>query len=46
MRRDVTTRLGALDLGQVRDRNARLRDVGRSQLARTLADYYGDEGRP
>lgn len=44
MRRDVATRLGALDLGRVRDRNARLRDVGRSELARTLADYYGGEG--
>jgi len=41
-RRKVAVRLENLDLGRVRDRRARLRGVGRSQLARALADYYAD----
>jgi hypothetical protein len=41
-RRKVAVRLENLDLGHVRDRRARLRRVGRSQLAHTLADYYAD----
>jgi hypothetical protein len=41
-RRQVAVRLDELDLGHVRDRGARLRRVGRSQLAGALAEYYGD----
>lgn len=41
-RRKVAARLEQLDLGHVRDRGARLRGVGRSQLAHALADYYAD----
>lgn len=44
MRRDVVARLQTLDLGRVRERDARLRDVGRSQVARALIEYYGSGG--
>jgi hypothetical protein len=42
-RRRVAARLKSWDLGGVRDRDSRLRKVGRSQLAHALADYYGYE---
>jgi hypothetical protein len=41
-RRRVAARLETMDLGHVRDRDARLRSVGRRQLAHALADYYVD----
>lgn len=41
-RREVAERLGALDLGEVRDRGNLLRGVERSRLAGALADYYGE----
>lgn len=45
-RRDIAARLDGLDLGRVRDRGARLRDVGRSQLAGALRDYYAAGSHP
>jgi hypothetical protein len=41
-RRQVAARLEKLDLGRVRDRGARLRSVGRSEIAHALANYYAD----
>lgn len=41
-RQRVAERLETWDLGEERDRGFKLRDVGRSQLARALADYYSD----
>jgi hypothetical protein len=45
-RRRVAARLESLDLGRLRDRGARLRSVGRSQLARALAEYYAGSITP
>jgi hypothetical protein len=44
-RREVAARLGALELGEMRDLEVRLRDVERSRIAGALSDYYGDVGR-
>ncbi|WP_199740222.1 transcriptional regulator [Saccharopolyspora rhizosphaerae] len=40
-RRMVTSRLASLAADEVLDRPARRRKVGRSQIARAVADYYG-----
>ena len=45
-RQRVAERLETWDLGDVRDRGFKLRDVGRSQLAHALADYYGGDAAP
>jgi hypothetical protein len=45
-RERVVERLQTWDLGEVRDRGFKLRDVGRSQLAHALADYYGCDSAP
>jgi transcriptional regulator with XRE-family HTH domain len=45
-RQRVAARLETWDLGSVRDRGSKLRNVGRSQLAHALADYYGDVAAP
>jgi hypothetical protein len=44
-RRAVAERLGALDLGEVRDRANLMRGVERSRLAGALAEYYGEAAR-
>jgi hypothetical protein len=43
-RRKVTARVGRLSQGDVLDRHIRRAAVGRSQLARVLADYYAERG--
>ncbi|MGH2952325.1 MAG: hypothetical protein ACRDKX_09805, partial [Solirubrobacterales bacterium] len=45
-RQRVAERLETWDLGAVRDRGFKLRDVGRSQLAHALMEYYGDDAAP
>jgi hypothetical protein len=45
-RRRVVARLQTWDLGGVRDLGFKLRNVGRSQLAHALADYYGGDVAP
>ncbi|MFL6118776.1 transcriptional regulator [Actinophytocola sp.] len=45
-RQRVAARLESLDLGRLRDRGARLRSVGRSQLAGALAGYYAGSVTP
>lgn len=40
-RRKVTSRLASLTADEVLDRPARRRKVGRSEIARAVADYYG-----
>ncbi|WP_245776192.1 transcriptional regulator [Saccharopolyspora flava] len=40
-RRKVTSRLASMGVDEVLDRPARRRKVGRSQITRALADYYG-----
>ncbi|MGB3438576.1 MAG: transcriptional regulator [Actinophytocola sp.] len=41
-RQVVADRLDGLDVGRVRDKRARMQDVGRSQLAGALAEYYAE----
>ncbi len=45
-RQRVAERLETWDLGEVRDRGFKLRDVGRSQLAHALVNYYGGDFAP
>lgn len=45
-RQRVATQLERLDLGRARDRGAMLRNVGRSQFAHALAEYYAEDVTP